>query len=509
MKKLFFLFVLLSTYSCNTVYAKLGSTNNTSNPANTSNSPACLLRHLLGSNISLSNTSPNNYTLTLSLFRDTTELPFTATDVVSILTYDPISSQYLVDSTMNVAVDSVATANIHALIPFGTDVCVYTAQLYLPTGKYQFVYDLCCRNPNILNSANVATESSVFHTELQVFDNNIMNSTPNCMLVPPTFLAVNEPAIFNALPYDPDADSITWTLAAPEGTYNQNPPVQFLSVVGFSAPYYNNAMPSQAFAINPMSAEMTWTPNVTGLFMQSFQISEYRNGVQIGGVVKDMQFIVTSGSNVLSFSPSTMPSYSVDQNCNYLIYTPGQTLNFNISASETDTTTGSVTLSAYGTIFDSNRPAPATFTTIESSSIGNISGNLSWTPPVGFSQNVIVVFRAQSGMYVKDYTLLLRQSAPPTTTNVASTQQNINQVKVYPNPFHNTVHLSLNVSETVNNSDISMVDVLGQKVESIYSGSLQAGTHSFDKDVILPSGIYYIVIRNNGSITDTRCVVAE
>jgi len=503
MKKSFLFYVLLAALSFN---ANAFDVPGASNSNSSSSNPKCNLIHLLGSNISVINTSVNNYTLCLTLTRDTTELAFTATDVVDVFFYDTLSFQYLYSNTVTVYMDTSLRTALSSQIPYGTDAAVYTTPLNLTAGKYQFVYSLCCRNPNIVNGGggNIVTASSVFHTELEVFDNNNRNSSPSCLLIPPTFVSINEPAVFNTLPYDPDADSITWHLTTPLSDYSSAAPVTFTALPGFSSPPCDNG---GTFSMNPMSGEMSWTPSAIGLYIQSFEIDEYRNGVQIGSDIKDMQFFVVgnSTSGVLSISPVNQPSYSTAQSCNYLIYTPGQTINFQVNGSSSDTS-AAVGLNAYGTIFNASNPAPATFNVTGTGN--NLSGTLSWTPPISFSQDIIVVFRVKDGTFTKDYTLLLRRNPPPSNTSVANTQENAGQITVYPNPFHNSVHISLNVTEPMK-SDISMINVLGQKVAGIYSGNLQTGTYNFDKDVSLPAGIYYIVVKNNGRVVDTRCVVAE
>lgn len=463
--------------------------------------PACQLAHVLGGDITLHNDSGYNYTLTLMIYRDTVEFILPPNILLDIYTFDSGIAEYTYDSTMIIAMDSPLTNTMAPISPYRTQSGYYTRSLVLPPANYQFVYISCCRNPLILNAQQVALANSVFHTEFQVFSNS-KNSSPHTILNPTYNLPINAQALINPLPCDDDADSVSMSLLTPLATYSSSVTSVFGTVTGFTQP---PAAPSGDFSINPVSGEITYIPNAQGNYIQSFQIKEYRNGLEIGSVMEDMEFIVgaVTGTDSLSFSAITPVSHTTYQNYNYLLYTPGQALNFQIAGSISNVASN-VRMNVYGSIF--NMPNPATFTT--TGSANNLSGTLSWTPPVGFSNTIIVVFRLTSAdsTIIKDYTLLLR-STPP-TNSVTQTHANINQLKVYPNPVHDNLHLSLRVPQTIN-SNISMINMLGQEVENIFSGNLPEGTYNFNKDIKLPAGVYYIVVKGNGTVMDTRCVIVE
>ena len=493
MRKIIFIFLYIIC-SATVLHAQTLSNTNTT-------PPACQLAHVLGGNITVHNDSGYNYTLTLMIYRDTVEFILPQNILLDIYTFDSGIAEYTYDSTMIIAMDSPLTNIMAPISPYRTESGYYTRSLVLPPANYQFVYISCCRNPLILNAQQVALANSVFHTEFQVF-NNSKNSSPYTILNPTYNLPVNAEAVINPLPCDDDADSVSMSLTTPLATYTSSVTSVFGTVMGFTQP---SAAPSGDLSINSVSGEITYTPNAQGNYIQSFQIKEYRDGLEIGSVVEDMEFIVgaVTGSDSLSLSAITPVSHTSYQNYNYLLYTPGQALNFQIAGSISDITTN-VTMKAYGSIFSMANPA----TFITTGSANNLSGTLSWTPPAGFSNTIIVVFRLTSAdsILIKDYTLLLR-STPP-TNSVTQTHANINQLKVYPNPVHDNLHLSLSVSEPIN-SNISMVNILGQEVENIFSGNLPEGSYNFNKDIKLPAGVYYVVVKGNGSVMDTKCVVVE
>jgi hypothetical protein len=63
---------------------------------------------------------------------------------------------------------------------------------------------------------------------------------------------------------------------------------------------------------------------------------------------------------------------------------------------------------------------------------------------------------------------------------------------VYPNPFNNALTISVEVSN-IQNVEIDVFDISGKRIESLHSGNLQVGNHSFNWESNL-SGIYFVVL---------------
>lgn len=92
-----------------------------------------------------------------------------------------------------------------------------------------------------------------------------------------------------------------------------------------------------------------------------------------------------------------------------------------------------------------------------------------------------------------------------------SVPHNFAQISGYPNPFNGVIQLKVNIPQTGNNQ-ISVYDVWGRKVKSIYSGNLATGTHTFlweGKDAQnLPAatGIYFAVLKGSGYLQSFKIV---
>ena len=82
------------------------------------------------------------------------------------------------------------------------------------------------------------------------------------------------------------------------------------------------------------------------------------------------------------------------------------------------------------------------------------------------------------------------------TLDDLSNDQYINDFKLisaYPNPFNPSAIIKLNLDEFSSNVSINAYDINGKLVESIYSGSLNSGKHTFNwKPVDISSGKYFI-----------------
>lgn len=70
------------------------------------------------------------------------------------------------------------------------------------------------------------------------------------------------------------------------------------------------------------------------------------------------------------------------------------------------------------------------------------------------------------------------------------------QVKLFPNPASTQLHLNLALDETTN-TDIRIINTLGQTIRYEEKGRLAAGFHQFDFDLgIMPSGVYFVVLES-------------
>jgi hypothetical protein len=453
--------------------------------------------HLMGGDMVVHQDSANSVTLTISLYRDTSGVPLGTSETMQLFSYDSATGNYLLMSTWSIPRNMALSTLLLPSFPYGVEVGVYTAQIPLAPGQYRFVYNTCCRNGAIQNAANPLSESMTLYTDYTMPAAPDTNSTPEFLALPVAYFAVNSPATYNPLPYDPDADSIAWNLNTPYGNYaftTGGGSMSFAPVGGFTTPAAASTGP---FTMNPFTGEITWTPNTVGNFIQSFEVNEYRNGMQIGRIIRDMQYVVIPQmGNPPAFIMNTPYQTNTADNYNYLYYTPGQPLQFAIDGSDSDPNTA-LEMRGYGEVFElANNPA--TFNV--SGSGGSITGNFSWTPPATFSKDEITVFRLRDGLYTKDFTIVFRKNPnPAAVTNVVA---GVNDISIYPNPAHNELNIHLDLTKDINSS-ICICNMLGQQVQTVYQGKLMSGKTNLKDNINLPAGVYQVAVKNGNEVLKT------
>ena len=163
---------------------------------------------------------------------------------------------------------------------------------------YNIVYEGCCRNGSI-TSLSGAGGNGMF-SGVTTINTSLANcnSSPVFTNPPVPYLCAGQSFTFNQGASDPDGDSLVYSL----GDCFRDPGV----IVSYNGGY-NAAQPlgpTWNFTVNSSTGDITLTPNPLGTVQVGvicIYITEYRNGVQIGQVVRDMQItVINCGSgNVL------------------------------------------------------------------------------------------------------------------------------------------------------------------------------------------------------------------
>lgn len=213
---------------------------------------------------------------------------------------------------------------------------------------------------NIPNSVNIP-----FFIETQLVINPFLGSNNSVELLnPPLDVGcVDRLYIHNPGAYDPDGDSISYKLTVCRGSGGQPIP-------GYTLPAASNE-----FIINPTTGDLIWDkPIVQGEYNVAFIVEEWRAGIRIGYVTRDLQIQVGACSN----NPpviTTIPDTCVEA---------GSYLEFEIEATDPDD--HMITLSALGSPFlqDSSKaimdPNPAI-------GDGTVSATFKWSTNCTHVQN--------------------------------------------------------------------------------------------------------------------------
>lgn len=210
------------------------------------------------------------------------------------------------------------------------------------------------RNAGIVNIPGSVNQAFYLASTLVINPFLGPNTSPLLLAPPIDNACVFYPFMHNVTAFDPDGDSLSYKLIPCKGAQ------------GLDIPTYQFPAASVSLSIDPITGDFLWnTPIQAGEFNIAILIEEWRNGVRIGSIIRDMQIFVTACNNQ---PPVIAP---INDTCVIV----GDTLVMNITA--TDPNSNQVTLSASGgpMILTSS---PATFTTQPGAP--PVSGTFTWTP---------------------------------------------------------------------------------------------------------------------------------
>ncbi len=141
------------------------------------------------------------------------------------------------------------------------------------------------------------------------------NNTPVLLNFPIDKAALHHIFIHNPSAYDPDGDSLSYKLTVCTGQ-DGNP------IPNYVLPTF-----SDTFYVDPVVGDLVWnTPIDTGKYNVAMNIEEWRNGVKIGNIVRDMQIDVFNTTNNPPVNPP-LPDFCV---------TAGDLVEFQITSTDAD-----------------------------------------------------------------------------------------------------------------------------------------------------------------------------
>ena len=207
----------------------------------------------------------------------------------------------------------------------------YTLNIYkqihnfTSSGTYTISMEDANRNYGVINVPNSVMVPMHIETELVINPFLGYNNSVQLLNAPVDKGCVGKLYLHNPSAYDPDGDSLSYRLVTCKGQDG-------MEIAGYTLP-----QASQSFDIDPITGELRWdVPVLQGEYNVAIMVEEWRHGVKIGSVVRDMQILISSCNNDL-------PQIQCDDP--YCLVA-GEQLSFVISAS--DPNGNNVSLSASG-----------------------------------------------------------------------------------------------------------------------------------------------------------------
>lgn len=215
------------------------------------------------------------------------------------------------------------------------------------------------RNAAISNISNSVSVPLYLETTLSISPfNNDINNSPQLLNYPIDNGCTGQLFIHNPGAVDPDGDSLAYSLDKSR-TYN-----------GEIADGYFLPEASNSLSVDPITGDLIWdSPTRSGSFNVAMKIKEYRDGILLGYILRDIQIDVIACNN----KPPV-----ITMNQNYCV-TADDVLSFNVNAADPDfeSSKNQVELTSTGIAysFGTNKPV-----FVEPTVSRNVNGTFVWIP---------------------------------------------------------------------------------------------------------------------------------
>ena len=201
---------------------------------------------------------------------------------------------------------------------------------YAGPGIYHLVMEDPNRNYGVINILNSVDQ--VFCIETVLIISPVTGHNNSVQLLKPAIedACLNQPWIHNPVAYDPDGDSLVYSLVPCKGSNAED-------LLGWLSPEASTADPSDLFFVDSQTGDVRWiSPPLAGEFNFAILVEEYRDGFLVGSVERDMQItVVTCNNNPPNIFP--LADYCVEA---------GDILQFSVAFS--DPNGDNVVLDAFG-----------------------------------------------------------------------------------------------------------------------------------------------------------------
>lgn len=254
--------------------------------------------------------------------------------------------------------------------------CVYSGiHTFVAPDIYTVSFEFYSRNGGIINIPNSANIPVYVEAELIINPFLGYNNSPVLLNDPTYYACVDHTFVHNSGAYDVDGDSISYKLIHCKG---EN---------GSDIPGYIYPETSNTFSIDPVSGDLLWdSPVSVGKYDIAILFEEWRYGMKIGSVMRDMQI------DVVPCQGNNMPL--IDTLPDIICVEAGTTIQFDVTA--TSLSTDTLILTATGVPFILiNNPAQFPQPTIGT---GTVTSEFKWQTLCTHvrEQSYQVIFKAEN-----------------------------------------------------------------------------------------------------------------
>ncbi len=294
--------------------------------------------HFAGADITYTCVGPNQYYVTLTLYRDCvgvgmpTSVPINRISSSCGLNPGSVTIQldtfYEVSQLCPAELPNSACGTGSGAFP-GIQVWIYSGLVTFPSTCPDWVisWSSCCRNGAI----TTLTTAGSMYVEAGI-NSSTCNSSPTFTSNPTPYFCAGQCYQYNHGAFDPDNDSLLYAMTCPlQGAGNC-----ILNVAGLSPAQPLFTSPANSFAFNTQTGQMTFCtqPGLAQFAVAAVTVFQISNGDTVGYVQRDIQMIVLNSVNctapVGSNNPTVFQGGSFDTTANTFIVCANETLIFDI-----------------------------------------------------------------------------------------------------------------------------------------------------------------------------------
>ena len=186
---------------------------------------------------------------------------------------------------------------------------VYEADIQLDPTEYSdaqgyyLIQQNCCRNAAISNLVNPQGTPFLFYLEFPALIRSgqlITNSSPVFQPLTGDYVCLGSPFTFSTMARDPDGDVLRYSLVSPlAGTFMINANLAVIKPAPYPEVNWRpgfgalTAIPGNpALTIDERTGILSVVASQPGLFVFSVRVEEFRNGIKLGEVRRDLQMLV-------------------------------------------------------------------------------------------------------------------------------------------------------------------------------------------------------------------------
>lgn len=172
----------------------------------------------------------------------------------------------------------------------------YTNYTFPNDGKYFLRYYDRNRINDVVNMTNSGNQSLFVETQLLVSEAFLQDNPPILLNRPLDFACTGKIWTHNPGAYDPDGDSLMYDLYPSQQWDPAGGMVNPVTCAGWVSPGVVGG--TSSITIDPFTGLITWNaPIAIGTYNIAIRIRQFRKGVEIGYVIRDMAIIVKSCNN--------------------------------------------------------------------------------------------------------------------------------------------------------------------------------------------------------------------